>query len=108
MGNIYMIILNINYILNIIIILFLIGVLGLVLNRKNILITLMSIELMLLAINLNFVIFSIYLDDVIGYVFVLFILTIAAAESAIGLAILTIYYRLKNTIRIDKIKKVKG
>jgi len=103
-----MIILNINYILNIIITLFLIGALGLVLNRKNILITLMSIELMLLAINLNFVIFSIYLDDITGYVFVLFILTIAAAESAIGLAILTIYYRLKNTIQIDKIKKVKG
>jgi NADH-quinone oxidoreductase subunit K len=103
-----MIVLNINYILNIIITLFLIGVLGLVLNRKNILITLMSIELMLLAINLNFVVFSIYLDDITGYVFVLFILTIAAAESAIGLAILTIYYRLKNTIRIDKIKKVKG
>jgi len=88
--------------------LFLIGVLGLVLNRKNILITLMSIELMLLAINLNFVLFSIYLDDITGYVFVLFILTIAAAESAIGLAILTIYYRLKNTIRMDKIKNVKG
>ena len=91
-----------------IIFLFLIGVLGLVLNRKNILITLMSIELMLLAINLNFVIFSIYLDDIAGYVFVLFILTIAAAESAIGLAILTIYYKLKNTIRIDKIKNIKG
>lgn len=88
--------------------LFLIGALGLVLNRKNILITLMSIELMLLAVNLNFVIFSIYLDDITGYVFVLFILTIAAAESAIGLAILTIYYRLKNTIQIDKIKNIKG
>ena len=94
--------------MNIVIALFLIGVLGLVLNRKNILITLMSIELMLLAINLNFVLFSIYLDDITGYVFVLFILTIAAAESAIGLAILTIYYRLKNTIRMDKIKNVKG
>nr|YP_009186123.1 NADH dehydrogenase subunit 4L [Skeletonema marinoi]ALO71450.1 NADH dehydrogenase subunit 4L [Skeletonema marinoi] len=102
-----MIILNLNYILNIVITLFLIGVLGLVLNRKNILITLMSIELMLLAINLNFVVFSIYLDDITGYVFVLFILTIAAAESAIGLAILTIYYRLKHTIRIDKIKTLK-
>jgi NADH-quinone oxidoreductase subunit K len=88
--------------------LFLIGVLGLVLNRKNILITLMSIELMLLAINLNFIVFSIYLDDLAGYVFVLFILTIAAAESAIGLAILTIYYRLKNTIQMDKIKNVKS
>jgi NADH-quinone oxidoreductase subunit K len=106
--KIYMIILNINYILNIVITLFLIGVLGLVLNRKNILITLMSIELMLLAINLNFIIFSIYLDDLAGYVFVLFILTIAAAESAVGLAILTIYYRLKNTIRIDKIKNIKS
>jgi len=103
-----MAILNINYILNIFITLFLIGILGIVLNRKNILITLISIELMLLAINLNFVIFSIYLDDIIGYVFVLFILTIAATESAVGLAILTIYYRLKNTIQIDKIKKVKG
>jgi len=103
-----MIILNINYMLNTTITLFLIGVLGLVLNRKNILITLMSIELMLLAINLNFVIFSIYLDDITGYVFVLFILTIAAAESAIGLAILTVYYRLKNTIQIDKIKNIKS
>jgi len=103
-----MIILNINYILSIVITLFLIGVLGLVLNRKNVLITLMSIELMLLAINLNFIIFSIYLDDTAGYVFVLFILTIAAAESAIGLAILTIYYRLKNTIRMDKIKNIKS
>ena len=99
-----MIILNINYILNIAITLYLIGVLGLVFNRKNILITLMSIELMLLAINLNFVVFSIYLDDITGYVFVLFILTIAATESAIGLAILTIYYRLKNNIQIEKIK----
>jgi len=106
--KINMIILNINYILNIVITLFLIGVLGLVLNRKNILITLMSIELMLLAINLNFIIFSIYLDDLAVYVFVLFILTIAAAESAIGLAILTIYYRLKNTIRMDKIKSIKS
>lgn len=68
----------------------------------------MSIELMLLAINFNFVIFSIYLDDIAGYVFVLFILTIAAAESAIGLAILTVYYRLKNTIQIDKIKNIKS
>lgn len=103
-----MIILNINYILNIIVTLFLIGVLGLVLNRKNILITIMSIELMLLAINLNFVIFSIYLNDIAGYIFVLFILTIAAAESAIGLAILTVYYRLKDTVRMDTIKNVKS
>jgi NADH-quinone oxidoreductase subunit K len=99
---------NINYILNIIIILFLIGSLGLVLNRKNILITIMSVELMLLSVNLNFVIFSIYLDDITGYVFVLFILTIAATESAIGLAILSIYYKLKQTIQMDKVKNVKS
>ena len=77
--------------------------LGLVLNRKNILIIIMSVELMLLAVNLNFIIFSVYLDDIIGQVFVLFILTIAATESAIGLALLTVYYNLKNTIQIDKI-----
>lgn len=103
-----MIILNLNYMLNIIIVLFLIGMLGLILNRKNILIMLMSIELILLAVNLNLIIFSIYLNDLIGYVFILFILTIAAAESAIGLAILIIYYRLKNTIKIDIIKNIKS
>nr|YP_009495549.1 NADH dehydrogenase subunit 4L [Psammoneis japonica]AWQ64279.1 NADH dehydrogenase subunit 4L [Psammoneis japonica] len=99
---------NINYILSIIIVLFFIGVLGLVLNRKNILITIMSLELMLLSVNLNFIVFSIYLDDVIGQIFVLFILTIAATESAIGLALLTAYYKLKNTIQLDKIKSFKG
>lgn len=103
-----MIILNVNYFISVIIILFLIGTLGLVLNRKNIIITLMSIELMLLAVNLNFIIFSIYLDDITGYIFVLFILTIAATESAIGLAILSVYYKLKNTINLDKIKHLKS
>ena len=71
---------NINYILTVIIFLFLIGVLGLVLNRKNILITIMSIELMLLSVNLNFAVFSSYLDDIVGQIFILFILTIAATE----------------------------
>jgi NADH-quinone oxidoreductase subunit K len=99
---------NINYILNITILLFLIGSLGLVLNRKNVLITIMSVELMLLSVNLNFIIFSIYLDDIVGYVFVLFILTIAATESAIGLAILSIYYKLKQTIQMDIIKTIKS
>lgn len=103
-----MIITNIYYILNVTVILFLIGSLGLVLNRKNIIITIMSIELMLLSVNLNFVIFSIYLDDITGYVFVLFILTVAATESAIGLAILSIYYKLKQTIQMDKIKPIKS
>jgi len=101
-------IINVNYILTVIILLFLIGVLGLVLNRKNILITIMSIELMLLSVNLNFAIFSNYLDDIVGQIFVLFILTIAATESAIGLAILSVYYKLKNTVRMDKIKIVKS
>lgn len=99
---------NINYILNIIVLLFLIGSIGLILNRKNILITIMSIEIMLLAVNLNFIVFSIYLDDIIGYIFVLFVLTIAATESAIGLAILTVYYKLKQTIQMDIIKVVKS
>jgi len=103
-----MIFTNINYILNINITLFLIGMLGLVLNRKNILITLMSIELMLLSVNLNFITFSVYLDDILGQVFVLFILTIAAIESAIGLSILTIYYKLNDSIIVDKIKILKS
>lgn len=88
--------------------LFFIGVFGLVLNRKNILITIMSIELMLLAVNLNFIVFSIYLDDVVGYIFVLFVLTVAATESAIGLAILTVYYKLKQTIQLDIVKNIKN
>ena len=90
------------------VILFLIGLSGIFLNRKNIIILLMSIELMLLAVNLNFIIFSIYLDDITGHIFVIFILTIAATESAIGLAILTVYYKLKNTIQMDKIKIIKS
>ncbi len=96
------------YFLKITVFIFFIGVFGLVLNRRNILIALVSLELLLLSINLNFIIFSIYLDNITGYVFVLFILTIAATESAIGLAILTVYYRLKNTIKLDKIKNTKG
>ena len=103
-----MIITNINYILISIISLFFIGFLGVILNRKNVLITIMSVEVMLLAVNLNFIVFSIYLDDIAGYVFVLFILTIAATESAIGLAILSIYYKLKQTIQMDKIKNIKS
>ena len=103
-----MIVTNITYFLFITILLFSIGALGLVLNRKNILIIIISIELMLLSVNLNFIIFSIYLDDILGQLFVIFILTIAATESAIGLAILSSYYKVKNTILIDKIKQIKG
>ena len=79
--------------LTIAMVLFLLGVSGIFLNRKNIIIVLMSVELMLLAVNFNFIIFSVYLDDLIGQVFALFIVTVAAAESAIGLAILVVYYR---------------
>jgi NADH-quinone oxidoreductase subunit K len=96
---------SINFILNLTSIVFFIGLLGIVLNRKNILITIMSIELLLLSINLNFAAFSIYLDDIVGQIFVLFILTIAAAESAIGLAIITVLYKLKNSIELEPIKK---
>ena len=88
--------------------LFLIGVLGIVLNRKNILIILMSVELMLLAVNINFVVFSVYLDDLIGQMFALFILTVAAAESAIGLAILVAYYKVRNSIAVESIQMLKG
>ena len=105
---IFMVLVNINFILSFVALLFTIGVIGLVLNRKNILIIIMSIELMLLSVNLNFILFSIYLDDLLGQLFVLFVLTIAATESSIGLAILSSYYKLKNTIVIDKIKRLKG
>jgi NADH-quinone oxidoreductase subunit K len=84
---------------------FFIGLIGIALNRKNILIILMSIELLLLAVNLNFAVFSIYLDDIVGQIFIIFVLMVAAAESAIGLAILTVFYRLRNSIQFDLIKK---
>lgn len=88
--------------------LFLLGVWGIFFNRKNILIMLMSIELMLLAVNLNFLIFSTYLDDLIGQLFSLLILTVAAAESSIGLALLVIYYRTRGTIAIEYMNLLKG
>jgi NADH-quinone oxidoreductase subunit K len=100
-----MITIDIIYILNLTSIVFFIGLIGIVLNRKNVLIIIMSIELLLLAVNLNFAAFSIYLDDIIGQIFVIFILTIAAAESAIGLAIITVFYKLKNSIELEPIKK---
>lgn len=89
-------------------VIFLLGIGGIFFNRKNIIVILMSIELILLAINMNFIFFSVYLDDALGFVFSLFILTIAAAESAIGLAILVVYYRLKGTIEVEWIHALKG
>ena len=88
--------------------LFLIGTFGILLNRRNILIILMCIELVLLSVNLNFVIFSVYLDDFYGQIFSLFVLTVAAAESAIGLAILILYYRIRGKILINQIAVLKG
>ena len=90
------------------VILFVLGIWGIFVTRKNIIIILMSIELMLLAINLNLIIFSIYLDDILGQVFSLLVLTVAAAESAIGLAILVVYYRLRGIIAVDFINSLKG
>ena len=87
---------------------FLFGILGIALNKRNLLIILMSIELMLVGLNLNFIFFSVYLDDLMGQIFSLFILTVAAAESSIGLAILVIYYRKQQTIAVEFINLLKG
>jgi NADH-quinone oxidoreductase subunit K len=89
-------------------ILFTLGIFGIFLNRKNIIIILMSIELMLLAINLNLVAFSAYLGDLAGQVFAMFVLTVAAAEAAIGLAILVVYFRNRGSIEVDDINLMKG
>jgi NADH-quinone oxidoreductase subunit K len=88
--------------------LFLVGMLGIFITRKNIIIILMSIELMLLAINVNFICYSVYLDDLVGQVFALFVLTVAAAESAVGLALLVAYYRVKGTVATLFINTLKG
>lgn len=89
-------------------IVFTLGVFGVFLNRRNIIIVLMSIELMLLAVNINFVAFSWFLKDLVGQVFSIFILTVAAAEAAIGLAILVVYFRNRSTIKIEDMSMMKG
>jgi NADH-quinone oxidoreductase subunit K len=88
--------------------LFVIGIFGLFLNRKNVIILLMSIELMLLAVNINLVAFSSFLGDLVGQVFTLFVLTVAAAEAAIGLAILVCFFRNRGTIAVEEINMMKG
>lgn len=88
--------------------LFVLGICGIFLNRKNIITILMSIELMLLSVNINFVAFSAYLGDLAGQVFSVFVLTVAAAEAAIGLAILVIYYRNRGSIAVEDINAMKG
>ena len=89
-------------------IIFMIGVVGIFLNRKNVIIILMSIELILLAVNINLVSFSIFSQDLTGQIFTMFILTVAAAEAAIGLAIIVVYYRNKGSIRVEEINSLKG
>ena len=99
-----MLTLNLSYLLKLTTLIFCAGALGLILNRKNILVALMCIELLLLSVNLNFILFSLHLDDIFGSLFILFVLTIAASESALGLAILTTYYKLKSSILLEPIK----
>ena len=89
-------------------IIFTIGIIGIFLNRKNVIIILMSIELILLAVNINLVSFSIYLQDLVGQVFAMFILTVAAAEAAVGLAIIVIYYKNRGSINVEQISSLKG
>jgi len=89
-------------------IIFTIGIIGIFLNRKNLIVILMCIELLLLAVNINLVSFSIFLNDLNGQIFTLFILTVAAAEAAIGLAIIVVYYRNAGSIRVEDINTLKG
>jgi len=88
--------------------LFVIGIFGIFLNRKNIIIILMSVELMLLAVNINLVAFSTHLQDLVGQIFAMFILTVAAAEAAIGLAILVVFYRNRGSIAVEDVNMMKG
>ena len=89
-------------------IIFTIGIVGIFLNRKNIIVILMCIELILLSVNINLVSFSIFLNDLVGQIFALFILTVAAAEAAIGLAIIVAYYRNTGTVHVEEIDSLKG
>jgi len=89
-------------------IIFTIGVIGIFINRKNVIIILMSIELILLSVNINLVSFSIYLENLVGQIFAMFILTVAAAETAVGLAIIVIYYKNKGSIHVEQINSLKG
>jgi len=89
-------------------IIFTIGIIGIFLNRKNVIVILMSIELILLAVNINLASFSVFFNDLVGQIFALFILTVAAAEAAIGLAIIVVYYRNTGTVHVEEINSLKG
>ena len=84
------------------------GIIGIFLNRKNVIVILMSVELILIAVNINLVSFSVYLNDLVGQVFTMFVLTVAAAEAAIGLAILVVFFRNKGSIHVEDINSLKG
>ena len=99
---------GIGHYLSVAAILFTIGVFGIFINRKNVIVILMSVELILLAVNINFVAFSAFLNDLVGQVFALLILTVAAAEAAIGLAILVVFFRNRGTIAVEDINMMKG
>ncbi|HEU0118318.1 MAG TPA: NADH-quinone oxidoreductase subunit NuoK [Alphaproteobacteria bacterium] len=99
---------GLNHYLIVAAILFTIGVLGIFINRKNVIVILMSIELMLLAVNINFVAFSVFQKNLIGQVFTMIVLTVAAAEAAIGLAILVVYFRNRGNIAVEDINQMKG
>ena len=99
---------GLNHYLTVGTILFTIGIAGIFLNRRNVIIILMSVELMLLAVNINLVAFSVHLGDAVGQVFAMFVLTVAAAEAAIGLAILVVYFRNRGTIAVRDINMMKG
>jgi NADH-quinone oxidoreductase subunit K len=89
-------------------VLFVLGVFGIIINRKNVIVVLMAIELILLSVNINFVAFSAFLGDMVGQIFAMFVLTVAAGEAAIGLAILVIYFRRRGTIAVDDVHQMKG
>ena len=101
-------IIGLSHYLTVAAILFTIGVLGIFVNRKNVIVILMSIELILLAVNINLVSFSVFLHDVIGQIYALFVLTVAAAEAAVGLAILVTFHRVRGNIAVDDVSVMKG
>ena len=103
-----MLVIGLGHYLTVAAILFTLGIFGIFLNRKNVIIILMSIELMLLAVNINLVSFSVFLQDLVGQVFAMFVLTVAAAEVAIGLAILVVYFRNRGSIEVEDINLMKG
>ena len=108
MGGITEMTIGLSHFLTVAAILFVLGIFGIFLNRKNVIVILMSVELILLSVNLNLVAFSAHLNDLAGQVFAMFILTVAAAEAAIGLAILVVYFRNRGSIEVEDISTLKG